>query len=156
MIKLTELSSKYGAPMGRSAIHATGLTDPLFELERVPYVDDCYDVGGAYWGGGEPLWVADFTTPLTSTTIVHYYLRAKDREAAMAEVRETYPSAKFKPETGSVIEQTIEFLENFLAQEDNLDDDDDTAQDTRDEISDLQTELELIKCELRRPKGKSA
>jgi len=45
------VSSKYGAPMGRRS-------DPLSDfvgkchLRVVPFVDYDYDQGGAYWGGG--------------------------------------------------------------------------------------------------------
>jgi hypothetical protein len=53
----TEVSSKYGAPMGRPS-DAT-LHGRVF-LERVPFVDGDYDPGGAYWGNveGNPLWCA--------------------------------------------------------------------------------------------------
>lgn len=141
MIKLSKMNCERGAPMGRTATHHTGLTDPLFEVERVPLIDGGYDAGAAYWGYGERLWVADFTTPLTSTTIVHYFIRADDRESAMAQVLKDYPSAKFKPETGSVIEQTIEFLANWIETENTEGDDDDTQL----ELEDLESELRRIK-----------
>lgn len=58
--KLTELSCRYGAPMGR---HGNGLPQNAPEksvsLARLPmYGDNCYDKGGAYWGSGKTLWRA--------------------------------------------------------------------------------------------------
>lgn len=53
-----DVSSKYGAPMGRrSDTHLFGKC----HLQCVPMVDGDYDQGGAYWGGGrgvQPLWCA--------------------------------------------------------------------------------------------------
>lgn len=56
---LSDVSSKYGAPMGRDTIEDNpAATVTLF---RVRMVDGDYDAGGAYWGGGpgvEPLYGA--------------------------------------------------------------------------------------------------
>ncbi len=50
------VSSRYGAPMGRY----TGNPDPdaqgKFSLRRVTLDSGGYDSGGAYWGHGEPLY----------------------------------------------------------------------------------------------------
>ena len=48
------VSSKYGAPMGRRSDKVFGKV----HLERVPFVDGDYDQGGAYWGGPANLWCA--------------------------------------------------------------------------------------------------
>ena len=56
-IKLSEVSCKFGAPMGRSNDHISGKC----YLQPVQFVDGDYDKGGAYWGGGRGtmrLWVA--------------------------------------------------------------------------------------------------
>lgn len=51
----TDVSSKYGAPMGRN-IRGAQLTGRVY-LRRVPLNGD-YDQGGAYWGMGRPLFCA--------------------------------------------------------------------------------------------------
>ncbi len=52
------VSSKYGAPMGRESTKPENLVGPVV-VRRVPMVDVDYDKGGAYWGcGREPLWCA--------------------------------------------------------------------------------------------------
>lgn len=52
------VSSKYGAPMGRRSDPIESLEGPVY-LCRVPFVDGDYDKGGAYWGGGgQPLFCA--------------------------------------------------------------------------------------------------
>lgn len=45
-ITLTELSCKYGAPMGRHPEGHPTLAHS-FALEWMPFVDDCYDAGTA-------------------------------------------------------------------------------------------------------------
>jgi hypothetical protein len=49
------VSSKYGAPMGR---RETANLEGKVHLQRVPLYDGCYDKGGAYWGGPSNLWCA--------------------------------------------------------------------------------------------------
>lgn len=54
------VSSKYGAPMGRRSDQKSELCGRV-HLARVPMVDGDYDPGGAYWGGGrgvDPLFCA--------------------------------------------------------------------------------------------------
>lgn len=131
--------------MGRPETHRTGLTDPQFQVERVPLVDGGYDYQGAYWGSPDNLWVADFTTPRTGTVIVHYFLRAPSRAEAMLMVRRDYPSAKFDPETGSIIEQTIAFLQNYLDQRDAMGDEEGDDDETDAHIEALQEELNTIR-----------
>ncbi len=55
-MRLSNVSSAFGAPMGR-------YQDPDFgqgkiRLARVPINSGGYDAGGAYWGTGERLWCA--------------------------------------------------------------------------------------------------
>lgn len=47
------VSSKYGAPMGRRS-DPPGDFDLMqrLHMRQVPMVDGAYDPGGAYWGGG--------------------------------------------------------------------------------------------------------
>ncbi len=119
-MNLTKVESKYGAPMGRHTHDAHGMDDLEFEVEYVPMVDDCYDVGGAYWGSGS-LWA--YRAQVDLEELVFNFVRADDREAAMAHIRSEYPEATFEKENGSIIQQTIDSLRNFLAQIDNADDD---------------------------------
>lgn len=56
---LTKAYSSRGADMGRPNRHAVDRTAPIkFHLARVPFVDGCYDRGGAYWGGPANLYRA--------------------------------------------------------------------------------------------------
>ena len=141
MIQLTNVSSARGAPMGRRSFHAPGIEGLEFELERVPLVDGAYDCAGAYFGSPDDLWVA--RAEQDGEEVVFYFLRAEDIEAARAEVLSEYPGATFKPQTGSVIQQTIDFLQRYL---DGLDDEDrELAAGTEEERDDLQGELDEIK-----------
>jgi len=49
-IKLENVSSKYGAPMGRCDNVSEPDTEGPFQLQRMRWVDHDYDEGGAYWG----------------------------------------------------------------------------------------------------------
>lgn len=51
-----DVSSKYGAPMGRPSDRPSefDLSRPL-HIRQVKFYDGDYDKGGAYWGGGSPL-----------------------------------------------------------------------------------------------------
>ncbi len=66
---------KYGAPMGRQESPVEDFTGPVY-LQKVPMVDGDYDEGGAYWGGGTPLYCA---WDGEGNAI---YVRAKDSAAA--------------------------------------------------------------------------
>jgi hypothetical protein len=93
MTELTNVSSAYGAPMGRRDERGDPDAPYKLYLRRVPMVDGDYDSGGAYWGGGfgvEPLWRYESTCGEASG-----FLRARSREHARAMVRETYPKARF-------------------------------------------------------------
>jgi hypothetical protein len=80
----SKASSKYGASMGRSSDLDYSATGKL-KLERVPLDSGGYDPGGAYWGGGVPLYIAYDEDGRT------LYFRARDRDAAKAK----FPNAKF-------------------------------------------------------------
>jgi hypothetical protein len=88
-LKLSEVSSKYGAPMGRRDTHADDQDAPIeLMVHHLPFVDGDYDSGGAYWGGGGgPLWRA---TEIEGP--VEFFIRAKDRWEALEVVREEYPA----------------------------------------------------------------
>jgi hypothetical protein len=80
----SKASSQYGASMGRSSDLDYGTREKL-RLERVPLDAGGYDPGGAYWGGGVPLYIA------YDEEGRQLYFRARDREAAKAK----FPNAKF-------------------------------------------------------------
>ena len=74
---VTQLSCKYGAPMGRPnvgkqpATITSGRNGRIYKShqtkvydKRVPMVDGAYDIGGAYWGIGAELRVR-FTADLS-------------------------------------------------------------------------------------------
>lgn len=58
--QFSDVSSRYGAPMGRQAdgFIETDLAR-FVRLYRVRLDSGGYDDGGAYWGLGEPLWCAE-------------------------------------------------------------------------------------------------
>jgi hypothetical protein len=70
------VSSKYGAPMGRPSDPVDQLRGRV-HLRRVPFVDGDYDQGGAYWGGaGLPLYCVWDDSGSAN------YFRARDRAHA--------------------------------------------------------------------------
>jgi hypothetical protein len=74
--------------MGRRDTHRDDRWEPIqLVVQHLPFVDGDYDSGGAYWGAGEPIWRAvEVDGP------VEFFLRAKDRWAALEAVREEYPN----------------------------------------------------------------
>lgn len=72
--------SSAGASMGRRS-KAVLCAEGRIRLQRVRLDVGGYDSGGAYWGLGEPLWVAEDADGERS------FFRARDRDAAKAYVR---------------------------------------------------------------------
>jgi hypothetical protein len=71
-----DVSSKYGAPMGRRSVTLTGRV----HLHRVRLDSGGYDQGGAYWGIGDPLYCA-------WNDEGENYIRASDRGQAKIKLR---------------------------------------------------------------------
>lgn len=103
---LTDVSSKYGAPMGRLDWHAVDSETTLkFHLVRLDFVDGDYDRGGAYWGRShahgyvyravstEDVFLASRHEPILGH--VEMFVRGKTRTEAKNVVKETYPNATF-------------------------------------------------------------
>lgn len=125
MANLPDVSSCYGAPMGRgwdfahngmahTVVRMYEMTPPASDVERRHYLcalatvrasdastgrvhvtrvrldQGGYDSGGAYWGGGQPLYYA-----ASDDGAVDLFFRASDRAAAKARVRAKHPSARF-------------------------------------------------------------
>ena len=78
---ISNVSSSYGAPMGRRNDTLNNVTGKL-HLQYVPFVDGCYDQGGAYWGSPANLYVAWGHDE--DEHLVEYYVRASSREKAKA------------------------------------------------------------------------
>lgn len=90
-VKLPDVSSPYGAPMGRRERHQAEPQATLkFSLRRIPINKGGYDHGGAYWGIGAPLYQYESEDGKTSA-----FLRAAHRNAAKAKIRQSYPNARF-------------------------------------------------------------
>ena len=75
---ITDVSARYGAPMGRREARQPPAA-PL-RLFHVPLNAGGYDVGGAYWGLGAPIYCA------TDLDNFEVYTRAASRAAAGAHV----------------------------------------------------------------------
>jgi hypothetical protein len=92
----TDVSSRFGAPMGRGACHASPDYAGLVRIERVRMVDGDYDRGGAYWGGGGlPLFVVWSVDVDDDNAAIEYFERAPNRESMKAAVRKRYPNVRF-------------------------------------------------------------
>ncbi len=85
-MKLSKVHSKYGAPMGRNGLsimtfstraHGEGMR---VSLVKVRINQGGYDDGGAYWGGGMPLYYASFTD--NDGDLNECFFRAKSRKEA--------------------------------------------------------------------------
>ena len=88
-----DVSSPYGAPMGRPSHHkGEAPAGARFYLRRIRINSGGYDSGGAYWGLGAPLF--------------HYqeedgsgdrdgFMRAMGRNAAKRMLAEMFPGARF-------------------------------------------------------------
>ena len=89
---LIDVSSKYGAPMGRRSDPVSWFCGKKTTIVRVPMVDGDYDGGGAYWGGypSPPLFCAWSNLPNDERVVT--YVRAASLDAAKKEI----PGAIFK------------------------------------------------------------
>lgn len=87
---ITPVSAKYGAPMGRYTGPDYLETEAgKIHLRRVPLDSGGYDRGGAYWGLGAPLWEC-----LDQDGNGRIF-RARNRDAAKAEILSDFPDARF-------------------------------------------------------------
>lgn len=82
---LPEVSSKYGAPMGRVSV----VGEPVkLAITRIAIDSGGYDSGGAYWGLGDPLYrVEGEATDL--------YRRAKSARELRVALRAEFPNVEF-------------------------------------------------------------
>ena len=73
---------QYGAPMGRTSTPLRELVGKV-QLRQVKMYDGDYDKGGAYWGGGTPLFCA-----WDEEGNAHYF-----RASSLAEAKKTVDAA---------------------------------------------------------------
>jgi len=95
--------------MGRSNIMPLVKEESLkMSLRRLPFVDGCYDQGGAYWGSPANVYRAVTTNPeghlwrsnwdgsaQTVKRPIEVFVRARNRNEAKLNVRVLLPNAKF-------------------------------------------------------------
>lgn len=82
-----------GSMMGRrDCIPADRATVSRLHLRRVPFVDACYDQGGAYWGMPANLYCA---WGESNTERAHVFFRANSRSDAKQKALATFPNARF-------------------------------------------------------------
>ena len=84
----TKAYSQYGASMGRPDHIAEAETVAKIHLERVVLNTGGYDLGGAYWGHGAPLYVAWGDGQ-------EMFFRAKDRREAKEIAKGVFKHAEF-------------------------------------------------------------
>ncbi len=96
MQPLSNVSSKFGAPMGRGNTISDALAPVEFEIVRLRWVDGDYDEGGAYWGrhtaSGEYIFRA---TGESEAGPEEVFVRATTLDHAKAQVLAIYPAATF-------------------------------------------------------------
>ena len=95
-LKLSNVSSRYGAPMGRRTYLPVDRNKPVkLQLNRLRWVDGDYDEGGAYWGHtpGTAIYYAKGTTDDDQTVAI--FVRATSRDDAKRQVRLKLPAVKF-------------------------------------------------------------
>ena len=72
------VDGRYGAPMGRPSDAAKTFVGKV-HLQYVPFIDQAYDQGGAYWGMPADLWCA------WDDEGHEMYMRAPSRDRAKVE-----------------------------------------------------------------------
>ena len=99
MPPLEELNCSRGAPMGRGN-RCEMLPEEVGKvfLQRVPFVDGCYDRGGAYWGAPANLWRAYAELEWmggADIDVFEQFIRADSREQAKKLLAEDFPNIRF-------------------------------------------------------------
>jgi hypothetical protein len=93
--KLSDVSSKYGASMGRRNELPLDVSASLkLRLTRLKWVDGDYDQGGAYWGGGRGDWIF-CAWGEDDEKQIRIFVRATNCTKAEEEVKKILPNAKF-------------------------------------------------------------
>jgi hypothetical protein len=107
--ELLDVSSKYGAPMGRESTHdeSSKSVPVVFTVALLKMVDGDYDEGGVYWGGGKPAMYR--ATSEGNESEIDLFFRAASVDAAKDLVKADYPLAAFSDDT------LDEFTEAYIA-----------------------------------------
>lgn len=87
--QMPDVSSKYGAPMGRAYLSSAYIPGTPSRCFRLRFVDGCYDDGGAYWGAPANVYCA-------SAPGLLWFVRAKSRDGAKAKFKDEVPDITFK------------------------------------------------------------
>jgi hypothetical protein len=94
--KLSNVSCKYGAPMGRSNhIPEDSETAGKLHLEKLKWIDGDYDQGGAYWGRSDVDGDIYWAYGETKTEQIDVFVRAHNRTEAKEEILNYIPKAIF-------------------------------------------------------------
>ena len=91
-MKLTNVTSRFGAPMGRRGNITEAETPIRLHLRHCWLNSGGYDNGGAYWGSPNDLWRAWGDGP---TEVQEMFTRAPSRELARFAVQEIFPRVTF-------------------------------------------------------------
>lgn len=86
--------SKYGADMGRRS-QKDGKPERL-HLQRLRFIDQCYDVGGAYWGMPANLYCAFSPDNTENDVPVMVFARGANREEAKKAILAQLPGDGWK------------------------------------------------------------
>lgn len=112
-MKLPDVSSKFGAPMGRRNTLPTDHTLPCsLQLDKLEWVDGDYDEGGAYWGNNSTTNIYWAHGDADDDTEVNVFVRASNRRLAKMKVLSELPNATIQPET--LEEANEEFLNAYI------------------------------------------
>ena len=141
---LSNVSSARGAPMGRAdnlarcaqQLDEQGKAFLNFQLLKVPFVDECYDAGGAYWGAPANLWRAYAEG---EDEIVEGFFRAGSRQAAMQHLLGQFPGCSIAPQQWPTEDVLAGFVEAIAFTDSGESDDELEGDETLDE----QVKLEL-------------
>lgn len=103
---LTDVSSKYGAPLGRADVMENP-TARNCRCYRLAWVSYDYDRGGAYWGGGDG---SSIYRIVDREGEVDLYIRARSRDAAVDAALLRYPGLHFRPLRGATVSSFLRLL----------------------------------------------
>lgn len=95
--KLSNVCSRYGAPMGRNDAIEEPNAQMKFHLYRMPMSScGCYDSGGAYWGSGDLETGFMYHAYGDGPEFKNYmFIRAKTRQDAKAQVKKLFKNSRF-------------------------------------------------------------
>jgi len=105
---LSDVSSQYGAPMGRPDSLPDDTSEPVaLYLQPLQWVDGDYDQGGAYWGhnpGDSIFWAHGDGEDVE----VDIFTRATSRDEAERYVLSSLPAARFQEEAAAYLDDFVD------------------------------------------------